>query len=325
MEYPMKYIYLDWNVIQNIKHKRNEGNELAELISKIKYKYHFPFSEAHLKDLSHSQNNYILEDLQYLKQLSENYCMSFDKNTEKMIPIKCPLDINFFFSDIVNHSRNEQKQLNQMNIIQNDLLMQDAYAIDLNKITDNNLFKSLIQKNNGILNTKLLNTFFHFLKENIDKPDCYKKFRSNVYNLIAMVNEENTLLNQNPEYLKKLIPFFNFTIDDNITSIKKNFNHTVTAFLSIDNKRDFSLMKKGEKIELIYSLLDFNPLFRDKIDKRNKPNNMLRDLNHLFFASDADYYVTADGAAYKKSKFIAEVLNLKVNVMKVDEILLEFS
>ena len=50
-----KYIYLDWNVIQYMKHDTiiNEinGTEFKILVKKLSKKYVFPWSEGHLQDL----------------------------------------------------------------------------------------------------------------------------------------------------------------------------------------------------------------------------------------------------------------------------------
>ena len=47
---------------------------------------------------------------------------------------------------------------------------------------------------------------------------------------------------------------------------------------------------------------------------------MSRDLKNFFYASSAKYYVTEDDATYKKAKFIAKVMGLKVRVVKMDEL-----
>jgi len=62
--------------------------------------------------------------------------------------------------------------------------------------------------------------------------------------------------------------------------------------------------------------LDFNQNFRDKIKKKNKPSNMLRDIK---------YYITEDDMTYKKSKFVCEALHLKVKILKMNEFINKFS
>jgi len=53
-----KYIYLDWNVFQHMKHEHIDeikfinGVEFKKLIENLSLKYIFPYSEAHLRDLS---------------------------------------------------------------------------------------------------------------------------------------------------------------------------------------------------------------------------------------------------------------------------------
>ncbi len=49
-----EYIYLDWNIFQNMKHSYNNNNteakELEKLIFKLSKKYFFPYSSVHLKE-----------------------------------------------------------------------------------------------------------------------------------------------------------------------------------------------------------------------------------------------------------------------------------
>ncbi|MDQ7084075.1 MAG: hypothetical protein Q9M36_03710 [Sulfurovum sp.] len=106
--------------------------------------------------------------------------------------------------------------------------------------------------------------------------------------------------------------------------MKNNFNKTMISFLSIDN-RVIEDLTMGAKIDLAYSVLDFNQNFRDKIKNKNKPSNMLRDMKHLYFATEAKYYITEDDMTYKKSKFVCEALHIKVKILKMNEFINKFN
>ncbi|MCT7606782.1 hypothetical protein N5U27_09755 [Aliarcobacter butzleri] len=75
-----EYIYLDWNIFQNMKHSYNNNNteakELEKLIFKLSKKYFFPYSGVHLEDLvisTEKNSNFISEDLSYLKNISNGF------------------------------------------------------------------------------------------------------------------------------------------------------------------------------------------------------------------------------------------------------------
>jgi hypothetical protein len=79
-----------------------------------------------------------------------------------------------------------------------------------------------------------------------------------------------------------------------------------------------SLLK--EKIEVVIMLLDFNPLFSEKLKKtKSKLLNMTRDYKRICMASDAEYFITEDNSIYKKGKFIYEALNIKTKIDKMSD------
>jgi len=321
----MKYIYLDWNVFQHIKHeniieeKFINGKEFKSLIESLSRKYIFPYSEGHLKDLSISDEKYIKEDLEFIKTISKNYVLGFIDN-EKIVMKKDYIEIETFFNQIKETARDE---LNQE--ITLDFTTNNHYDIDINQMDNNDLFKPFIEKNNGVLDNNSFANFIMMIYQNIDNPDLYKKFREQVYKLKKKFkNTPNSLINQQSDYYKELEPFLNFIIENNIDNMKKNFHKTIIAFLNIDKRRKYNNLTVGAKIELAYSLLDYNQHFRDRINKKNRPSNMFRDIKHLHFASDAKYYVTEDDKTYEKSNFVCEVLGLNVKVLKMNEFINKF-
>lgn len=322
----MKYIYLDWNIFQYMKHqtivenKHINGVEFKALIEQLSNKYSFPYSEAHLKDLEISNNeDYIEEDLKFIKNISKNQVLGFIEN-EKIVIKQNYIDIRKFFDEIRISVQEELNQTLNFNFETNN-----SYNISINEMNNDDLLKPFIEQNNGILDNKVFGNFLIKMYQEIDNPDFYKKFRVQV-NQIKMKFDKtsNTVLNKELNYYNELIPFLNFINENNINKMKKDFQNTMISFLNIDKRRRFENLTVGAKIELAYSLLDYNEHFKDKIDKRNRPTNMFRDTKHLHFASSANYYVTEDDTTYRKSKFVAEVLGLKVKVLKMDEFIIKF-
>ncbi len=322
----MKYIYLDWNVFQHIKHgtiiekKYINGIEFKEQVEKLSNKYIFPYSEAHLKDLAiGDKEDYIKEDLAFIEKLSKNHVLGFIEN-EKIIIQQNYINVADFFDEVKKSVKEELNQTLDFNFETNN-----SYNIAINKMNNDDLLKPFIEQNNGVLDNQVFGNFIVKMYQEIDNPDYYKKFRIQVHQLKKKFDEtSNTLLNQESKYYRELIPFLDFIIENDISKMKKDFQKTMIAFLNIDKKRKFENLTVGAKIELAYSLLDYNEYFRDKINKKNRPTNMFRDIKHLHFASDAKYYITEDDTTYKKSKFVAEVLGLNVKVLKMNEFISKF-
>jgi len=322
----MKYIYLDWNVFQHIKHetviekKYINGIEFKEQVEKLSNKYIFPYSEAHLKDLAISdKEDSIKEDLTFIEKISKNHVLGFIEN-EKIVIQQNYINVADFFNEIKKSVKEELNQTLDLNFETNN-----SYNILIDEMNNDDLLKPFIEQNNGVLDNQVFGNFLVKMYQEIDNPDYYKKFRIQVHQLKKKFDETpNTLLNQESNYYRELIPFLNFIIENDINKMKKDFQKTMIAFLNIDKKRKFENLTVSEKIELAYSLLDYNEHFRDKINKKNRPTNMFRDIKHLHFASDAKYYITEDDTTYKKSKFVAEVLGLNVKVLKMNEFISKF-
>ncbi len=156
-----------------------------------------------------------------------------------------------------------------------------------------------------------------------DDPDYYKKFRNGVAKLKEKFSKTDTILNQESDYFNKIIPFLDFFDIDDENVLEHKFDEALKAFLAIDG-RNINNMKTGEKIQVAYMLLDFHPRFRDKVNKKNRPSNIGRDLKNFFFASQAKYYVTEDKATLKKAAFVSNYLSLRVKVENMSNFFQDF-
>jgi hypothetical protein len=310
-----KYIYFDWNVFQAIK--RKDHQDFNEIITKLSvHKYIVPFSEGHLRDLSNSKEEYVKEDLDFIYNISNANILCFADNESIIYKRINKDDIYKLFAQLKDEYIPE---------IDLDFKINSSYKIDTTNI-ETSLLKQLLQANNGILNSEVMHLFIKERYENMNDPVEYKKFREEVAHLKKQFsNTPNSIIDQQGEYFRQLAPFIEFLSTDNLDLLKFNFNDTMISFLNIDKTIKLNEMTLHARIELAYSLLDFHPKFRDQISKKNKPFNMMRDIKHLIFASQAQYYVTKDNTAYKKSKFICEVFDLKVKIVTIEEFIAKFS
>lgn len=314
------YIYLDWNVIQYLKHGRVADGKFDAVkfklfMQELKGKYLFPASEGHLRDLSASfkMENWprIEEDLSFLAEISEGFMLAICPD-EKIIAVKA--DVNAEFKKIINESKAQP----------NYTITGDSYRVDMNKLSRESLFRPFLEKNNGVLDAVVMGNALEMVFDSMDDSDFYKRFRSEVESVRAVFGNQESIINIESIYFKNLEAIFKIWEISDAEDLMRNFNRILSSFLSI-NGRVLEDMKRGEKIEVAYSLLDYSPLFRDRVNKKNRPSNMHRDVKNLFFASDGKYYVTEDDATYKKSRFITRLLNLPVRVVKMDELRLRLT
>ncbi len=315
-----KYIYLDWNVIQYMKHEKVvEGKfdavKFKSFMQGLKRKYVFPASEGHLKDLAATfkEENWphIEKDISFLDEISESLMLGVLPD-ESLMPVKANIKDEF------------KKILNERKVELDFSVKGDSYHVDMGKLPPENLFRPFLEKNNGVLDASVMDAFLNMMWDSIDDPDFYKLLRKEVESLHKIIPAQDTIINQESPYFKRIEPFLDIGRINDAEELEEKFEGILSSFLAIDG-RVLNNLTKGQKIQNAYLLLDFSPLFRDKVNKKNRPGNMDRDLKNLFFASDAKYYVTEDDATYKKSKFVAKSLGLPVRLVKMDELRLKLT
>lgn len=88
-----KYIYLDWNIFKYMKEHRNEKEELdtqfKNLVFKLKKKYKFPFSYAHIKDranhYSEEHSARVKEDIEFVEAVTDSICVGISEKETELI------------------------------------------------------------------------------------------------------------------------------------------------------------------------------------------------------------------------------------------------
>ncbi|MEY8214344.1 MAG: hypothetical protein RPR97_07645 [Colwellia sp.] len=299
-----------------MKHERVVSDKFDAIkfrafVDEFKGKYKFPASEGHLCDLASTfksgNEEYIKEDLDFLGDISNGIMLGIQDADEKLILIKG--DIKEQFKEVALDNDPEPVFS----------VTGESHEVNMQALPSGSLLRPLLEKNSGIIDSKLMEDFLGSIWENIDNPEFYKKFRVEIANLSDTFSKTDTILSQESSYFKRIEAFMKIGEISDLNILADKFCDIFVSFLAIDDKK-LENLKLGEKIQSAYAILDFSPLFRDKINKKNKPSNMYRDIKNLIFASGAKYYVTEDDATYKKSKFILKALNVKTRVVKMDEL-----
>lgn len=244
----MKYIYLDWNVFQTIEHSRNSEkinfSELKLLLKRLRNKYSFPFSEAHLKDLATNCNvtnkKNIKSHLIFLQNFTDNYFL--DNSGELLIPTKSEFKIFHFFKMIVRDQKQEEIELKNININMDF----ESINVDTERLEQDDLFMPLLKENDGVLDSYVFQNVLKKLTQSINDPDYYKQLRLQLANIKNKFEKKETILDQKSECFEKIIPFLEFICSENPENYLNDFDKIIKSFLSF-NKKSLTDMKIGKK------------------------------------------------------------------------------
>ena len=242
-----RYIYLDWNVIQYMKHERVVPNKFdavkfREFVDELRSKYKFPASEGHLRDLASTLNSssekYINEDLKFLDDISNGIMLGIHSDDEMLIPTKENIEDQFKMIA----SEDEPEPVFSA--------VGESHEVDMKALPSKSLLRPLLEKNSGIIDSKLMEDFLGSIWENMDSPDFYKNFRSEIASLSITFAKTDTILSQDSAYFKKIESFMKIGNINDLDVLIKEFNDIFVSFLAIDNKKIEDL-KKGEKIQAV--------------------------------------------------------------------------
>lgn len=323
-----EYIYLDWNVIQYAKNPRQGrmDEELAQLIRRLSKKYRIPYSEAHLRDLasgfSEETKKYVDDDLKFLSDITKSDALVFiinAQNGQEHIGIQ-PRECEEDFAAIINAIKDEE------NIAIEFSPNGDAgFPVEVSMLDQGDVFLESLKNNNGELNSLVMSQVLKELWDNRDNPELYKRFRRQAQKVVEHLKARpNTLINESTTIYSELAPFFKYLSLKKEQEIEEIFLPALVAFAKLSD-RDFENLSMGAKIELAYGLLDFQPIFSEKVNNKNRPSNQLRDLNHFLSASNAKIFVTEDTGSLRKSRFLIRALGMRVKALNISEFIARFS
>ena len=108
-----KYIYLDWNVFKYMKEprtgKEDADKQFKNLVFKLKKKYKFPFSYAHIQDRGnhYAEEHYekVKEDIKFAETVTDSICVGIPENEDDPKPILCIASMQKCFDDYINEKK----------------------------------------------------------------------------------------------------------------------------------------------------------------------------------------------------------------------------
>ncbi|MBC5681460.1 hypothetical protein [Lachnospira hominis (ex Liu et al. 2021)] len=323
-----KYIYLDWNVVKNMINPRNDKKELDEEMKRIIYflrkKYKFPYSHGHIKDrANHYDEKYredVKADFSFFESITDSFCLVRCDELNKFVMIKKPI-MDFFDEEI-----EEEKNRRGFNF-QYFLNPEASFRVDMSKINKDHPLYEMLERSNGIYNPFSMSEFLEKLYNEIFvNADKYKKFRA--YMEQFEINKEDARNQQNSLKDRDYLDFLLLHMEPFLESMSYDVLELQKKWKSIAENW-FSMYHKEVCLELLltngYGLLDLHPKFHDKLKKnKNTLDNIVRDGNHAYYASEACYFVSEDGHTREKTQFLYDVYGIKTKVVSEAEFINHF-
>jgi hypothetical protein len=319
-------IYLDWNVIGNLK--QPEFQEIFSFLKANRDVLLFPYSPAHFTDLMKSyspDNNLFYQDLETLELLCGKHLMRWE-GEDGVRPL---------FGTPKEYFDGEKNKENLFEIMDMEKIFHDlddsTVELGLGKLGE--LLKSIYQMQPAGIeitpeNHDTLKKFFPNLKE-----------ISSIWDLMKDVGPFTQKLLHDREYYKDLRKTIeeqgmkieansgNWNLDDVIWKIDEFLKKKGTNLKYLDLVKS-SLEYKKEKVTQYeyytsaYLMLD---MFGYKMDKLPKPTdnmqNIQADAEHSFYGGHCDFLVTLDSKMRTKSKVLYNEFNISTVILEPGELI----
>lgn len=330
----MYRVYLDWNVISNLKRIDVEKfRKLRLLIAENKDRLLIPFTTAHIDDLKKSlkpgmSDDLVLKDLDLLSEISNNEFINWTKNNNTEPFIGEPNKFYFENKDswINQNSVDISNVFTSLTSTFSDIgfnFIGETFVNKLKSMPLGDFFpKNDINKAFSITSDynnmwEFLNVFAEVMNGVLNKKEDYLKLRDNVQN--------NGLF----DISKNSDNWENEKVFDNIDKILKSLGVQQTTielsdFVVKQLKKDKATIY--DEFTTLYLILDIIGYKSDKLSKpMNTMTNITNDGLHSFYGAHCEYLVTDDKNLGRKSKAIYHKLGLPTKVLSTSEFIESFN
>jgi len=321
-------IYLDWNVVSNLK--RPENKEIKEFIDQHKNCFLFPYSPAHFNDLMKSyspDNQYFNQDLEMLEYLSEKHLIRWDgERTEPLfgtpkeyfegkqdnpVDVFALMDMENLFSDL-DEMDDEADSLKLGAAIKYlfNLLPAGIEVNDVNRELLKKIFPN-ITSNSSI--GDLMKDISPFTKNLLQNKEYYKDFRKSIreQGLQVDANSGNWVAHEVIDNIDKFLKGKGVEMTF-IEYIEQNFNHRKES------------VNRYEFFTTAYLMLDMMGYKSDKLPKpTDNMQNIQTDSEHSFYAAHCDFFVVGDEKLRIKSKVLYNKFNIQTTILQPNELVRE--
>jgi len=297
----LKCIYIDWNIFQDLIQAR-KSPRLAENLDAGKAKgYALPYSHAHLSDLLRcSSLEWVKKDLDQVTAITDSWCVGPRKDGS-----------GFGLDRIRPHLVYEAMAWEPQQAVPNSSNFQfPPYTVDVSKLSADNVIRPYLQQSNNLMSPAVLQRLINdILERGLDDHKLQKNFRESFTEVVRLNQPNNKEIAAWPIYQYLLA---------SAEEIEDNFMTIFRSFLSIDGKA-LETISEEDKIRTAYGVLDFFPVFKEKIERKNNLNNMITDGLHAYIAAQCAYYICGDRKSVIKAKIVYRAFGIPTKVYYVDD------
>jgi hypothetical protein len=295
-----KSIYLDWNVFQDLIQERKSVRLTENLEAAKNKRFIAPYSYAHMSDLARCGNpDYVQSDLQHVEKIADSKYIDILSDCSNVRVEKVPPKI--ILDEVRLHNRGSPT-------LPDSLKDFPRYKVAIKKIPEGNLIIPYLNKFDGYMCHELINLLMiDLIEKGLDDYNLQRDFRNSFIEIVKIGNPSSVGLLQTP--------IFKYLLASK-TEIEENFIEILDYFLGI-TKKSIDTIDEREKFTTSYGILDFFPVFKEKLNKRNNMNNMLTDALHVFIASKCSMLVCGDDGLVDKAKLLYRIFKSPTKVYHV--------
>lgn len=319
-------IYLDWNVITTLNQIQNIENQdekiifetILNIVTNTEVKIVVPFSNAHLNDLMKSykkgERERVHQALNFISFITQNLCLSQYWNEENSKwHIRNPNE--YFESLLEDEEENSLISIESITSTLSEYGMGDIFEmykliphnINFEQFEHSNIpflsFLKRAQTENSMY--AVIEDIFELFNEIKNNPSVYNELRSSFTDNIKLDPSVNNFSNI-IEILDKTMP-------------KTMLNKSFTELYMENNRAETSKNKDYSKITGIFMQLDFVGYGSDKLNEKNKYDNLFNDALHCFYGAHCDIFITSDKKTIKKTKAVYQSEKINTLVLKPKE------
>jgi len=322
-------VYLDWNVISNLK--LSEFEDLKNFISKHKKHLLFPYTPAHFTDLMKSyssSNQFFNEDLETLEFLSNKHLLRWGKDGIEPLfgtpseyfegekdreDISGLMDIEKAFQDL-DESLNELG-LGKMSVLMKSIFQLQPSGIEITE-ENNDIVKKMFPnlKSNSTM-WDLMKDIGPFSQKLLQDGEYYKDFRKSMadYGFKLESNSGNWSYNV---VIKN--------IDDFLLKLGTKMTYLEYVMTTFQHKKE--PVNQYEYYTTAYLMLDMIGYKSDKLPKsKDNIQNIQADGEHSFYGAYCDYFVGMDEKLRIKSKVLYKEFNIATRIIEPKDLISELS
>lgn len=313
----MRRIYIDTNTFTRMRTKQSEKYiQLEEYLRKYSSAFFFPYSQAHIDDLSNDATNNKDLDLEFIESFSSIFLMTHHYSEGLKYQLASPKEVmssklesnsQFNLSEILSDFENDDNPISgALGKALKNLLEMPIHNIemDLEKLRpqDLEMINKIVPGINKSFSISDMFTQMQKLNEELSDKKKFKDFRR--YNLENLPGF-NTLKDVSLESINNIL--LN-------SALGKNLNELIEQQNS-DGKATFN-----QKVVSCFMILNLFGLDQESNKKANFIS-LSNDAQHAFYAGYCDVLISEDEGLRTKAKILYQNYGIATSIYSIDDFL----